>query len=84
MKAMSNAMWLIVAIVVALVVALTVITVVNSTVNKSGEKGSTILDVFGETLLKQSCTQACDKCKDMGGGTCKDSELTSGKCKNYC
>lgn len=76
-------MWLIIAIVVALVVALVVITVVNKTATNAGDRGNSIMDTFGDTLQKQSCAAACDKCKELGAGTCTTATLPE-KCKGSC
>ncbi|VVB61274.1 Uncharacterised protein [uncultured archaeon] len=70
-KALSPAMWLIIAIVVALVVALVVITIVNKTANNAGDKGTSIMDIFGDSLQNQACKDACDKCKQAADSCVK-------------
>ncbi len=80
-KALSPAMWLIIAIVVALVVALVVITVVNKTANNAGDRGNSIMDIFGDTLQKQSCQSACDRCRQVGCDTATLPKECQASCK---
>lgn len=78
-KALSNAMWLVVAAVVALVVALLIITVVSRGTESAENQGTSIIDLFGNLIGQQSCAKACEQCKQLKMDACKLPD----KCKDY-
>lgn len=68
-KAMSQTMWIIIAILVAFIVALVLITIFTGTSNKAGKTSSTAINDSGSGMKTQTCYSLCESCKMTYGET---------------